>query len=132
MRIYQRRVGQRGEYNPLYREPHFNRAAENRCDSQTVAENCRAMHGKTVSARRLNGSQCWLMRLPDSWVLKASRSWEEVATCLEKLHPICFPEDSGASASCARGSQESSATASAEFSGSVWRGFSHAAERLRF
>jgi hypothetical protein len=45
---------------------------------------------------------------------------------------FAFPGILVLSASCARGSQESSATASAEFSGSVWRGFSHAAERLRF
>ena len=45
---------------------------------------------------------------------------------------FAFPGILVLNASCARGSQESSATASAESPGSVWRGFSHAAERLRF
>jgi hypothetical protein len=45
---------------------------------------------------------------------------------------FAFPGILVLNAFCAHGSQESSATASAEFSGSVWRGFSHAAERLRF
>lgn len=112
------RVGQRGEYNPLYREPHFKRVAE--CHSQTAGKNCRAFHRKTVSARRLNGSQCWLMRLPDSHFLG------KICT-LFAFAGILVPN-----ASCARGFQESSATASGEFSGSVWRGFSHEAERLRF
>jgi hypothetical protein len=45
---------------------------------------------------------------------------------------LAFPGIPVLNASCARGFQESSATGSAEFSGSVWRGFSPEAERLRF
>jgi hypothetical protein len=74
----------------------FRRVAEKRRDSQTAGENCRAFHRKTVSARRLNGSQCRRMRLPDSFVLKASRSWRKLPLFWKTLHPISFPEDSSA------------------------------------